>query len=335
MLITVTCDCGYQFETPTTNAGRLARCTSCDEDLIVPEVDEAAIEWSREEQSSPSAWSENAKTSFKLGLFFFCAIFTGIPAILYGCRALQDIRQGGGRLRGRWLAIAGIVLGLFSCGFTLAYVMPAVRSARESARRERCVHNLKIISIGFHNFHQENDCLPAAAILDKDGKPLLSWRVAILPAMGYRELYERFHLDEPWDSPHNIALLEEMPAIYGCPSDYNRDPCSTGYQVVIGKDTVFTPNFKPLTFADLTDGLSNTLMVGETEHCVPWTKPEDIPFETTTPRHGLGSYHDHGFHLIRADGSVRFAKKGISDGVINSILTRNQGELIPGDHSCY
>ncbi len=56
---------------------------------------------------------------------------------------------------------------------------------------------------------------PTAAILDKNGKPLLSWRVALLPYIEQDALYRQFKLDEPWDSEHNKKLIAQMPKIYG------------------------------------------------------------------------------------------------------------------------
>ena len=91
-------------------------------------------------------------------------------------------------------------------------------STREQTRRGICTNNLKQIGRGMHIYHEVNGRLPPAAITDKDGKPLLSWRVAILPYVEQQALYNKFKLDEPWDSPHNKALIEEMPAVYACPS---------------------------------------------------------------------------------------------------------------------
>src|SRR2546421_2830108 len=87
----------------------------------------------------------------------------------------------------------------------IALLLPAVQSAREAARRAQCTNNLKQIAIAMHNFHNQRSHFPAAAITDKQGQPLLSWRVAILPYLGDEEaaLYQKFHLHEPWDSPHN------------------------------------------------------------------------------------------------------------------------------------
>ena len=97
-------------------------------------------------------------------------------------------------------------------------LLPAVQSSREAARRAQCVNNLKQIALAMHNYHSANNAFPQTRDLDEKGKPLLSWRVAILPYIEQQELYNKFKLDEPWDSPHNKALLKEMPPIYRCPS---------------------------------------------------------------------------------------------------------------------
>jgi hypothetical protein len=178
------------------------------------------------------------------------------------------------------MAIAGIVLGAISCLLTLSLFMPLMRSAGEAARRSQCVHHLKQIGLALNNYHTVNGCLPPAAITDKDGKPLLSWRVAILPYMGSSEsseLYSKFHLDEPWDSPHNHSLLVQMPLGFICPSDKTLKPGMTGYQAVIGANTAFTPDFEPLRFEDFTDGTNNTLLVSESRRAVPWTSPKIFP----------------------------------------------------------
>ena len=76
------------------------------------------------------------------------------------------------------------------------------------------MNKFKMIMIAMWNFESANKHLPPAAICDKNGKPLLSWRVAILPYLDENKLYKQFHLDEPWDSPHNLPLAAKMPDIY-------------------------------------------------------------------------------------------------------------------------
>ncbi len=270
-----------------------------------------------------------------LGAFFFFACASGVPAILFGWHALSDIKKSGGRLRGRKMAIAGIGLGLFGCLFTIALLLPLYRSAGAAAWCAQCTNNLKQIGLAIQIYEQANACLPPAAIVGKDGRPLLSWRVAILPYMEISSLYAKFHLDEPWDSPHNLALLESMPLVYACPADKTLKPGMTGYQVVIGPDTAFPPDFKPLKYQDISDGADRTLFVGESRHSVPWTRPEDLPFDMTVPHSGLGSYrghHDNGFNVLLGDGSVKFFKSTILPITLESYLIRDGARTDGGSY---
>ncbi len=182
------------------------------------------------------------------------------------------------------------------------------------------------------NFHDGNNAFPKPAITDKDGKPLLSWRVAILPYIEQQELYNRFKLDEPWDSPHNKALIKEMPATYLCPSRGNPEPGTTTYRSFVGPGAFFEEG-KAIGIADIIDGTSNTLMVVESEEAVLWTKPDDLTFDPAMAPslHGAGSFHPGGFNALFADGSVRFIKKSIDLIVFNALVTRAGGEVINRD----
>ena len=135
-----------------------------------------------------------------------------------------------------------------------------MQAAREAARRAQCHNNLRQIGLAMHNYASANDAFPRSAITDKQGKALLSWRVAILPYIDQQTLYQKFKLDKPWDSPHNKALLKEMPSTYLCPSRAVAEPFTTTYQVFTGKGALFEDgkNIKP---ADVTD--RPTLMVVE------------------------------------------------------------------------
>ncbi len=229
------------------------------------------------------------------------------------------------------MAVAGIILGVFGCFFTVALLMPAMRSARESARRSQYIGNLKQIGLAMVNYHDIHGSLPAAASTDENGKPLLSWRVAIPPLLECQSRYAKFHLDEPWDSPHNLSLLSEMPVIYEFSSDDTLKPGMTGYVAVVGLETAFTPDFKPLKFEDVTDVLDNTVLVAETRRGIPWTKPEDQPFNMALTLGGLGShhgYHNNGLNAVFADDSVRFLKNSITPKALRAILTRTGGEII-------
>jgi len=216
-------------------------------------------------------------------------------------------------------------------GVLVALLLPAVQSAREAARRAQCVNNLKQIGLAMHNYASANGGFPRPAVTDKQGKPLLSWRVTILPYIEQQGLYNKFKLDEPWDSPHNQALLKEMPSTYLCPSRAQVEPFATTYQVFTGKGALFESG-TDMRLAAITDGTSNTLMVVEATKEVPWTKPDDLPFDPAAAPSfvGAGSSHPGGFDALFADGSVRFLKNTINLSVFRSLITRAGGEVIDG-----
>jgi Protein of unknown function (DUF1559) len=198
--------------------------------------------------------------------------------------------------------------------------------------RAKSENNLKQIALSMHNIASLSNPprFPGAAIRDKEGKPLLSWRVAVLPYLEQQALYEKFHLDEAWDSPHNKALLTEIPDVYVPVIRSDEPKISTYYQVITGPGALFESKEGP-TFNDITDGTSNTLMVVEAGSPVPWTKPEDVEYDNEKPLPKLGRMFRGGFHAAFADGSVRFLSRAIAEQVFRAVITRNGGELIaPG-----
>ncbi len=278
--------------------------------------------------------SGKAMYSLVLGSLFFLLCFAGMLAIHFGIDALRDIKGSKGKLRGRRMAIAGIALGVIDCLLLIALFVPPHRSAREAARRAQCTNNLKQLGLALQLYREATGSLPAAAITDKNGKPLLSWRVALLPFIDTGSPYWKFHLDEPWDSPHNIGLVEQMPAIFNCPSGATRKWGMTGYMAVIGAGTVFRPDYQPVRFQDISDGNEQTILVAESPRSVPWTKPEDIPIELVLAPGGLGSnhgYHNDGFNALFADGTVRFLKRSITPGTLSALLSRNGSEDVTSD----
>ncbi len=212
----------------------------------------------------------------------------------------------------------------------VALLLPAVQAAREAARRAQCTNNLKQFGLAMHNYHSTFNHFPAAAITGDDGTPLLSWRVAILPYIEQAPLYEQFHLEEPWDSPHNKTLIDQMPPVYACPSG-TFQPGHTGYRVFVGAGAAFELT-EPAGIQNFTDGTSNTLLVVEAEESVPWTKPEGIPFDPeANPSDQTGSKHPGGFNALFADGSVRFISDAVNEIVLKALITRAGSEVISAD----
>ncbi len=214
-------------------------------------------------------------------------------------------------------------------GVLIALLLPAVQAAREAARRAQCVNNHKQIGLAMHNYASVNGAFPGPAITGKQGTALLSWRVAILPYIEQQGLYNKFKLDEPWDSPHNKTLLKEMPSLYVCPSRAAGEPFTTSYQVFTGKGALFEDG-NSAKIADVTDGTSNTIMVVEAREAVPWTKPVDLPFDPAAAPSffGAASTHPGGFNTLFADGSVRFITTSLSLQTFRALITRAGGEVV-------
>jgi RNA polymerase sigma-70 factor (ECF subfamily) len=198
--------------------------------------------------------------------------------------------------------------------------------AEQAGGRHEVANRLKQLALAMHNYHDAFGALPPAAIYSKDGKPLLSWRVALLPFIEQQELYKQFKLDEPWDSPHNKKLLKEMPKVFA-PVTGKTKPNFTPFRVFTGKDTVF-PGKDAVRLQDITDGTSNTLLIAEAAEGVPWTKPDELPYDAKKPLPKLGGMFKDGFYFAMCDGSVHFVRTPINEPEFRLLILPNDGGVV-------
>lgn len=196
------------------------------------------------------------------------------------------------------------------------------------------VNQLRQINLALHNYASVNsNSLPPTTIRSKENKPLLSWRVAILPFLGENALYREFKLDEPWDSEHNKKLIEKMPKVYRSLRIKDKRPGLTTYLAPVGTRLVFTGGGKGIRIGEITDGTSNTIMVVDVadELGVIWTKPDDLPIDLNNPKKGLLG-HYKGFFLVgMADGSVHLVSKSVSVETLRAAFTRDGEEAVGAD----
>jgi RNA polymerase sigma factor (sigma-70 family) len=164
-------------------------------------------------------------------------------------------------------------------------------------------------------------------IIGKDGKALLSWRVALLPYLDENDLYKQFRLDEPWDSPHNKKLLPRMPKVYAPPGITTREPYATFYQVFVGPHAAFEKH-RGMRLADFLDGTSHTLLIVEAGHAAPWTKPEDLHFAADEPLPELGGLFPEIFNAAFADGSVLALSKKVDADLLRRAIGRDDGLVL-------
>ena len=187
------------------------------------------------------------------------------------------------------------------------------------------------MTLALWNYHDTHGRLPPAVVYGESGQPLYSWRVLILPFIEGEELLDEFHLDEPWDSPHNLTLLPKMPGSYALRPHRARKmkmpPYHTIMHVFVGRNAAFEGK-EGLRREDFTDGLSNTILVIEAGEPVPWTKPDDLHYDPDEPLPDLRCPFREGFRVGLGDGSMRTIYYRISEMTLRAAITRNGGERL-------
>ena len=204
------------------------------------------------------------------------------------------------------------------------FIWPGMQGAGGPTNRPSSANNLDQIGLSILRYGEAKFRYPARANFDKQGKPLLSWRVQILPNLGRIDLYKRFHLDEPWDSEHNKRLIPLMPHLYANPSNARRGMAN--YLAVCGKGLMFEGE-KGRKFDDFKDPTKTIIVVeADDDHAVVWTKPEDWEFDPRRPLAGLGHshpggfFHAGGFIAMFADGHVQLIPQDIDPKEFQAML---------------
>jgi type II secretory pathway pseudopilin PulG len=208
----------------------------------------------------------------------------------------------------------------------VALLWPAVQIARESGRRAQCLNNLNQIAKALQAYQQANGHFPPAYLVDNSGKPLLSWRMLILPQLDNSALHTTYNLGEPWDGANNKKPSASRLPIYECPSDpsvWGTAIPLTSYVAVVGTNAAWTGD-KPRKLSDFGDDAFSTIMVVEVLHSgIAWAEPKDLSLDqlggdqTEQPALVVSSNHSMlkeffyadppvGFNAILGDGSVRY-----------------------------
>jgi prepilin-type processing-associated H-X9-DG protein len=262
-----------------------------------------------------------------------------VPSVGFG--APQRRGLSGGAIAAIIIVAVLVVIMAFG-GILLALLLPAVQAAREAARRMMCANNLKQIGLAMHNYELKYGCFPPAYLADKNGKPMHSWRVLILPYLEQNNLYEQYRFEEPWDSPHNKALAGMMPSVYRCPTHAEPGNLLTSYAMLVGPHAI-SDGPRPRRPQDITHGTSNTIMVAEAANeDINWLEPRDLNAENMEfaivgqGRHGISSYHSLGGHssganVLFCDGSVQFLNGSTSKEIIKAMTTIDGAEKPPPD----
>jgi beta-lactamase regulating signal transducer with metallopeptidase domain len=216
----------------------------------------------------------------------------------------------------------------------------AVASARNNARRQVSMNNLKQIMLAMHSWADVHGHFPPPVIYGKDGKGKVphSWRVELLPYLDQAHLYEAYQFEESWDSEANKKILAQMPQFYRHPMD-DANSTHASYFVLVPEELLGAAAEKPVPtafakrdgvrFADIIDGTSNTLAVVEAKREIPWTRPDDIVFDAEKAPPTLGGFFKEGYLIGVCDGSVRFLDTKVEPSTLKALISPQGGEVIP------
>jgi len=254
--------------------------------------------------------------------------------------ALEAHGRSQGRPKRHPIVTAAVIIFFAFIMFVLLMIPRA--GGRMEPRGIPCPNNLKQLAVSLWNYEQDHGCLPPAYIADKNGKPMHSWRVLILPYIECGDLYARYNFDEPWDGPNNRRLSAEMPEVFCCRYSLSseRSPGITNYLGVIGPKTAWRGS-ESRGLDGLEERLPDTILLVEVENSgIHWMEPKDLPFEDglagINPDSGVGISSMHGedsmpdgAYVAMLDGSVHYLPDNTSAKQLENLLRVDRAAGIP------
>ena len=203
-------------------------------------------------------------------------------------------------------------------------ISPPSAPLAPTERRQRTLDNLTKISAALERYREERGRYPLFATFSQTGQPLLSWRVELLPYLGYQSLYDKFNKSEPWNSIKNQPLLSQIPSVYQSPERYDT---RTNYVFPVGSSCAFFGNRAKVP-RRWEDGMTNVAVLLEIDDAsaVAWSAPEDHEVDLRTPKLGLGNLREDGFFMAWGGGQVARVGPTTSGADIKAMFTVDGGE---------
>ncbi len=257
-------------------------------------------------------------------------------------------------------------------GILISLLLPAVQSAREAARRLQCGNNLRQIGLASLGYESSWGSFPPGVIgtrldsarTDPAANRQIAWNVFILPQLEQQAVYDLFRLDRAYDHADNAAAVGYVLPVFLCPSTNRMTADRVGKKTKKGLGAtdfggiygaksplsglppgggvlcwLYGSDFT-VTIADIRDGTSNTLIVGENSGRGDgmnggWADGENIFHQggpiNANQNNELWSDHPGGVNGLFCDGSVRFLSGSMSLPIVEAICTRAGGEVIGAD----
>ncbi len=224
-------------------------------------------------------------------------------------------------------------------GILLGLLLPAINSARETARRGVCMSNMRQVGMAMMNYQTRTPqgAFPPSASQAAGGVESISWRTALLPDLEQRALYDRYDKTQAWDGPKNQPLHNVAIELFGCPSDPPPpDQLALVTQVVVNGSKCIFNGPKSLTARAIEqgDGLGSTITIVESvRDPILWLEPRDVTFDDAvktwqTEQSAVSSVHPKGVNVMFGDGHAEFLSTDIDPEVLAALLTATGGEVV-------
>jgi hypothetical protein len=215
----------------------------------------------------------------------------------------------------RLVVVALIVASTTIC----AIVILALKLQREMLTTKRFV-SIGVVLLSYEGHHGS---LPPAYLRGADGRPAHSWRVLILPLLGYQDLFDRYDFSEPWNGRHNRMLLSEIPVEYQCeagPAGY------TDVVAIVGKDTAW-PGAKAASLGNI--NYSMYILLVQAKEPRNWMEPCDLTYETVMAAAGkpggLDAFLPQKRNCVRISGQFEPLSPEITEDELQRLLKLGHG----------
>ncbi len=215
----------------------------------------------------------------------------------------------------------------------LRTIMTAAVATAKPLAQSKTYSRFRQLLLAMHNHESAFSRLPGYQGLQPGDKPSgLSWRVHVLPFIGHEELWRKFKLDEPWDSPHNIRLLDQMPEVFQPVIPFGSSEVvkanHTTYVAPVSDRTIYGRD-RRIGLEHIVDGISNTIAMVELglEHAIPWTSNEEYRYSSAEPAAKLRSV-DGRVAVGWMDGSVSAVRDDEPVAVWNALFTIDGKEVV-------